>query len=134
MANQLPEVRPTIRAHKRQVAWQILAPFLVMAVLIIAGAVLVTTGGAARASTWADVSAIWLLIPALLVAFVFLAVLITIIYGMGKMLQIIPHYTGKAQGIFSRISSGTRRVADGTAKPFFWFKEAGAVVKSIFRR
>ena len=134
MANQLPEVRPTIRDHKRQVAWQILAPFLVMAVLIIAGAVLVTTGGAARASTWADVSVIWLLIPALLVAFVFLAVLVTILYGMGKMLQIIPHYTGKAQGIFSRISSGTRRVADGTTKPFFWFKEAGAVVKSIFRR
>jgi hypothetical protein len=96
--------------------------------------VLVTTGGADRASTWADVSVIWLLFPALLVAFVFLAVLFTIIYGMGKMLQIIPHYTGKAQGIFSRISSGTRRVADGTTKPFFWFKEAGAVVKSIFRR
>jgi hypothetical protein len=134
MANQLPEDRPTIRAHKRQVAWQILVPFLVMTGLITAGAVLVTTGGAARISTWADVSVIWLLIPAFLIAFVFLAVLVTIVYGMAKMLQIIPRYTWKAQGIFSRISNGTRLVADGTTKPFFWFKEAGAVVKSIFRR
>ncbi len=134
MANQLSEDRPTLHSHKRQFAWQILVPFLVMAGLIIAGAVLITSGGAARASIWADVSVIWLLIPALFIALAFLAILITVIYGMGKVLQIIPHYSGKAQGIFHRISSGTRRAADGATKPFFWFKEAGAVVKSIFRR
>ena len=133
MANQLPDDHPTIRAHKRQFAWQILAPVIVIAGLVIAGAVLVTTDGRARTGVWADVSLIWLLIPALLFAFVFLAVIITVIYGMGKILQIIPRYSWKAQGLFSRVSSGTRRVADGTTKPFFWFKEAGAVIKSIFR-
>jgi predicted membrane protein len=133
MANQLPDDHPTIRAHKRQFAWQILAPVIVIAGLVIAGAVLVTTGGRARTGVWADVSLIWLLIPALLLAFVFLAVIITVIYGMGKILQIIPRYSWKAQGFFNRVSSGTRRVADGTTKPFFWFKEAGAVIKSIFR-
>lgn len=133
MANQLPDDHPTIRAHKRQFAWQILAPVIVIAGLVIAGAVLVTTGGRARTGVWADVSLIWLLIPALLFAFVFLAVIITVIYGMGKILQIIPRYSWKAQGFFNRVSSGTRRVADGTTKPFFWFKEAGAVIKSIFR-
>jgi hypothetical protein len=134
MANQLPEDRPTIRAHNRQVAWQILVPVLVMTVIIIAGAVLVTTGGRARSSVWADISVIWLLIPVLSVALGLLVVLITIIYGMGKMLQIIPRYTWKAQGIFNRVSRGTRRVADGTTKPFFWLKEAWAVIKSIFLR
>jgi hypothetical protein len=134
MANQLPDDRPTVRAHKRQFAWQILIPFLVMAGLIIAGAVLVTTGGISRSSVWADVSVIWLLIPALLFAFGFLVAIITIIYGMSKILQIIPHYSGKAQDIFSRVSSGTRRVADGTTMPFFWFKEAWAGIKSIIRR
>jgi uncharacterized membrane protein YhdT len=134
MSNQLPEIRPTVRAHKRQFAWQILVPFLVMAGLIIAGALLVVTDGSARASVWADVSVIWLLVPALLLALAFLAVIITIIYGMTKILQIIPRYTWKAQVIFSRVSSGTRKVADGTTKPFFWYKQAGAIIKSIFRR
>jgi hypothetical protein len=77
---------------------------------------------------------IWLLVPALLLALAFLAVIITIIYGMTKILQIIPRYTWKAQVIFSRVSSGTRKVADGTTKPFFWYKQAGAIIKSIFRR
>ena len=73
------------------------------------------------------------MIPALLFALAFLAIIITIIYGMVKILQIIPHYTGKAQDIFSRVSTGTRKVADGTTKPFVWFQQAGAVIKSIFR-
>ncbi len=133
MVNQPPVDRPTVRAHKRQFAWQILVPFLVMAGLIIAGAVLVVTGGAPRTGVWADVSLIWLLTPALFFALAFLAIMITIIYGMAKLLQIMPRYTGKAQDIFARLSAGTRKVADGTTKPFVWFRQAGAVIKSIFR-
>jgi len=133
MVNQAPVDRPTVRAHKRQFAWQILVPFLMMAGLIIAGAVLVVTGGAPRTGVWADVSLIWLLAPALFFALAFLAIAITIIYGMAKLLQVLPHYTGKAQGIFARLSAGTRKVADGATKPFVWFRQAGAVIKSIFR-
>ncbi len=132
MANEPPVDRPTIRAHKRQFAWQILVPFLVMAGLIIAGAVLVVTGGAPRTGVWADISVIWLLAPALFFALAFLAIVITTIYGMAKLMQVMPHYTGKAQGIFALLSTGTRKVADGAAKPFVWFQQAGAVIKSIF--
>ena len=133
MVNQPPVDRPTVRAHKRQFAWQILVPFLVMAGLIIAGAVLVVTDGAPRTGVWADVSLIWLLAPALFFALAFLVIMITIIYGMAKLLQIMPRYTGKAQDIFARLSARTRKVADGTTKPFVWFRQAGAVIKSIFR-
>jgi len=133
MANQRPVDRPTIRVHKRQFAWQILAPFLVMAGLIIAGAVLVVTGGAPRTGVWADISLIWLLAPALFFALAFLVIVITTIYGMAKLLQVIPHYTGKAQGVFALLSAGTRKVADGAAKPIVWFQQAGAAIKSIFK-
>lgn len=133
MIKKPPVDRPTISAHMRQFAWQILVPFLVMAGLIIAGAVLVVTGGAPRTGIWADVSLIWLLAPALFFALAFLVIMITIIYGMAKLLQVIPHYTVKAQGIFARISARTRKVADGTTKPFVWYQQAGAVIKSIFR-
>jgi hypothetical protein len=104
-----------------------------MAGLIIAGAVLIATGGAARNSVWADVSVIWLLIPALIIALTIMTLVVTTIYGMAKLLQILPHYTGKAQGIFSQVSSGTRKLGDGAARPFVWFHQAGAVIKYIFR-
>jgi uncharacterized membrane protein YhdT len=134
MSTQPPDDRPSIQTHKRQVSWQILVPFIVMAGLIIAGAGLVVTGGAARTGVWADVSIIWLLVPVLFIAFAILATLITIIYGMFKMLNLIPRYTGKTQTFFTRLSAGTRKVADGTTKPIFWFGQAGSVIKSIFRR
>lgn len=133
MVNQPPVERPAVRSHKRQFAWQILVPFLVMTGLIIPGAVLVVAGGAPRTGVWADVSLIWLLAPALFIALMFLVIMITVIYGMAKLLQVLPHYTRKAQGIFTLISTGTRKTADGTAKPFIWFGQAGAVIKSIFR-
>jgi hypothetical protein len=125
--------RPTVRTHKRQFTWQILVPFLVMAGIVIAGAVLVVTGAAPQTGVWADISVIWLLVPALIFALVFLVIMITIIYGMAKLLQVLPHYTGKAQSIFNQVSAGTQKLADGTTKPFFWFRQAGAVIKSIFR-
>ena len=131
MVNQSSVDRPTVRIHIRQFAWQILVPFLVMAGLIIAGAVLVVSGGTPRTGVWADISVIWLLIPALFFALMFLIVMITVVYGMAKLLQVIPHYTGKAQGIFALLSTGTRKVSDGTTKPFIWFRQAGAVIKSI---
>jgi len=131
MMNQPPVDRPTVRAHKRQFAWQILVPFLVMAGLIVAGAVLVVSGGAPETGTWTDISVIWLFAPALIFALAFLMVLITIIYGMAKLLQILPHYTGKVQGILAQLSAGTRKVANGTTKPFIWFRQAGAVIKSL---
>ncbi len=133
MENQPPVDRPTVRAHKRQFTWQILAPFLLMAGLVIAGAMLVVTGGEPRTRVWADVSLIWLLAPALVSALAFLAILITTIYGMFKLLQALPHYTGKAQGIFALLSAGTRKVADGATKPIVWFRQAGVVIKSIFK-
>ncbi len=134
MNNPSPGDRPTIYKHKRQFAWQILVPFLVMTGLIITGAILIVTGGANQNRVWADVSLVWLLIPALIIALIFLVLIVTIIYGMVKLLQILPRYTGKTQDIFTRISAGTRKVANGSTKPFFWIKQAGAVAKSIFRR
>jgi len=134
MINPPPVDRPTVRDHKRQFAWQILVPFLVMAGLIIAGAVLVVGGGASRTSVWADVSVIWLIIPALFFAMAILVIVITIIYGMAKLLQVIPPYTGKAQNIFAQLSAGTRKFADLSAKPFVWLQQAGAVIKSLIEK
>jgi hypothetical protein len=124
---------PSIALHKRQFTWQILVPFLVMAALIIAGAVLVATGGAAGTRTWADVSIIWLIAPLLIFAVLMLVVLSLLIYGLVRLIKVMPRLTGKAQFYTAATASVTHKVADGATKPVIWVQQAGAVIKSIFK-
>jgi len=120
------------RTHKRQLAWQILVPFFTVTALIIVVAVLVAAGVTAN-RTWADVSTIWLIAPILVFALFFVAVLGFLIYGLARLLQVTPRYTGKAQDFFALLSRWARIIADGATKPFVWFQQAGAMLKSIFK-
>jgi hypothetical protein len=128
-----PVVSPSIRAHKRQLAWQIIVPFLVVLALILAVAVLITTRTGSASRTWADISTIWLIVPMLALALLIFILLGFLIYGVAKLLQVTPRYTGKTRDFFSLLSGRTRSMADGTAKPIIWFRQAGAILKSIFR-
>ncbi len=128
-----PVESPSTRAHRRQLAWQIIVPFLVVLALILAVAVLVTTHTGSASRTWADVSTIWLILPMLVFALFFVIVLGFLIYGMARLLQVTPRFTGKTRDFFSLLSGKTRSIADGTTKPFFWVHQAGAILKSIFR-
>jgi predicted PurR-regulated permease PerM len=133
MEDQRPIESPTIRAHKRQFAWQILVPFLVAAAVIIAAAVLVVTGTDSMARTWADVSIIWLIAPMLIVALLFVIVLGFLIYGIARLMQVTPIYTGKAQDFFAMFSGWLHTAADAVTKPLVWIHQAGAILKSIFK-
>ena len=128
-----PIESPTVHAHKRQLVWQILVPFLVVTVLMLAVAVLVATGASSTNRTWADVSTIWLIAPLLIVALFFAVLLGFLIYGFARLLQVTPRYTGKAQDFFALLSAWARIIADGATKPFVWFQQAGAILKSIFK-
>ena len=123
---------PSASAHKRQLVWQILVPFSVVMIVILVAGVLVAIGATAT-RTWADVSTIWLIAPMLVFALLIVVVLGFLIFGFAKLLQVTPRYTGKAQDFFAMLSAWARVIADGAAKPFVWFQQAGAVLKSIFK-
>ena len=125
---------PTKRAHRRQFAWQILVPVLVLTALFLAVAVLVASGTGSGSRTWADVSMIWLIAPMLIFALVSIIVLGFLIYAISKLHQITPLYTSKIQGFFGLLSGKTHSFADRTARPFIWFHQAGAIIKSILGR
>ena len=133
MSAPQPIETPSVRAHQRQLAWQILVPFFTVTALIFVVAVLVATGVTAT-RTWADVSTIWLIAPILVFALFFAAVLGFLIYGLARLLQVTPRYTGKAQYFFVLISRWARIIADGATKPFVWFQQTGAILKSIFNK
>ncbi len=71
--------------------------------------------------------------PMLVVALVMVTALSFLIYGFAKLLKVTPRFTGKTRDFFSLLSGKTRSIADGTAKPFFWVHQTGAILKSIFR-
>jgi hypothetical protein len=133
MKNQPPVEAESRRSHRRQLVWQIMIPFLVMAGLIIASAVLIVRGGGSRVGVWADISLIWIIIPVLLISLVLVFVTGLAIYGMAKLLQIIPRYTSRAQYYSDRISRAAGKAVDGAIRPLVWIKQAGAVINSLFK-
>jgi hypothetical protein len=124
---------PTLRLHKQQVVWQIIVPFTLVTLILLAAGVWLVWCETARARVWADVSIIWLLVPMLFLTLVALALSILLIVGMAKLLQVTPRFTARAQQVAGQVADGTRQAADGAAKPFIWVEQAGAVIKSIFK-
>jgi uncharacterized membrane protein YjgN (DUF898 family) len=128
-----PVDSPSVRNHKSQLAWQILVPILLVAALVIAAAVLVVKSTGSASSTWADISTIWLIAPMLVFALVFVILLGFLIYGIARLLQVTPRYTGKVQNLFFQISGRTRGISNAATQPVVWVHQAGAILKSIFR-
>ncbi|MBT3190611.1 MAG: hypothetical protein HN736_18115 [Anaerolineae bacterium] len=120
------------QAHKQDFVWQILAPILVALILVISASVAVAISPAASASLWADISTIWIIIPLLVFAFIFLVILSAVIYGMTKLLDITPIYTQKLTALIYLAKEKIEHAADTSAKPIFFFEELSASIKSIF--
>lgn len=92
--------RESMVKHRQQVMRQIYLPMIGISLLIIALMVLATYatfGWGGDVERWAAVSTIWLVIPNMLGALIFLALLFASIYGMRKLLLRTPRYTGIAQ-------------------------------------
>lgn len=134
MAKETPVRSPSLRAHRRQVFWQILVPFLAMTGLIVAGAVLVVSGAAASTRVWADVSLIWILAPMLVLALLLAVLLGSAIYGLAKLAQVMPRYTSRLQDLVAGAAGVVRRTADGITKPLFWLKKAGASAQALLKK
>ncbi len=137
MKENLPmlEETPSIKAHKRQAFWQITFPLIVTVLLILAVAVLTgisAFGEESGAGTWAAIATIWLVVPVMLIAFVFLVVLAALIYGLARLLKIIPPYSGKAQYHVNRLAGKIHTVADAAVKPIIAGGGLAASLRALF--
>ena len=134
MSVQTPNDSPTFRRHRRQLAWQILVPVLLMAVLGIAAGLLVVRAGAGRDRLFADTALIWLIAPLLLAGLLFAALLGFMIYGLARLLQVTPGFTGRLQDVSARAAGVTKKAADAAASPILRVNEAVAVVRHFIAR
>jgi hypothetical protein len=55
------------------------------------------------------------------------------IYALIRLTRATPRYTSRAQQVAGLVAAGTRKAADGVMKPFVWARQAGAVIKTLFK-
>jgi amino acid transporter len=93
----LPERNPeTYAQHKKEVFWQIMFPMLIGIIILFAMFAFIFVSvrtGASDLSRYADVSLIWLIIPSLIIALIFLVFIAAIIYLFTVVLRILPRYS-----------------------------------------
>ncbi|HEX9388773.1 MAG TPA: hypothetical protein VF918_20775 [Anaerolineales bacterium] len=130
-------VHESYKRHRNQLTGQIILPVVFAALVCIASIVLVNiatfrdNGDVAR---WAAVSTIWIVIPIMITSLIFLAVLVGLVYLLGKLLHITPTYTGKAQDFVHKLAIRIRLVADKLVKPVIFLDSVGASLNRLLGR
>ncbi|MBU4225589.1 MAG: hypothetical protein KKC71_07190 [Chloroflexi bacterium] len=133
MPNLPPFESPTLRVHKRQRFWQILAPMMLVILLALVAGGFTLAAEAGQTRPGADVAVIWLVAPLMLFALLCMVVLGGMIYVIARLTQITPRYTLQAQNFVLRLTAGVKRGADMAVKPVVWLEQARAVLKSLFK-
>ena len=136
MNKPVPPAKKTssYRAYKRDLLWQIIVPMIVIALLFVAASVVTAMGEGGTLSQGADVSTIWLIIPLIIFAIINILILAGLVYGLAKLLDIIPTYTQKLQGYIRLIGEKIEAIADSAAKPIFTIQGFSASLRRIFRQ
>lgn len=131
----LPVRNPlTHRAHRRQVLWQILLPLAIGVIAMLVFTVLAATAQAGKASLWADISIIFLIIPLMAVCLLFLALTAGLIYLFMRLSGLIPSYARQAQDFILRLGQRVRRGADASSEPLLRYHSFVAALRALRRR
>ena len=129
----VPERNPITHArHRREVFWQIILPMLIGILLVVglvAGIIITGPTSTAELSRWADVSMIWLILPSLFVAFVFLVILIAFTYLISVVLKMTPRYARIVQLYFEIGKYKVSHFSNQVTAPFVKSRSIWAVVR-----
>jgi ABC-type dipeptide/oligopeptide/nickel transport system permease component len=121
----------TQRAHGRQTMWQIVLPLVIGAFAAIALGVLAGLAGADQTSRWADISLIFMIVPALLATLLFVVLFAGLNYGLFRVLKAIPPLARRVQDVFGQVEQRIRTGADMAAEPFLRIQSLLAAARSL---
>lgn len=133
----LPRNPITHQRHRREVFWQITFPVMLVCVVLLILAVLTVGLSTERASKWADISLIWMIIPALLFSLLTMILLAAGVYLTLRLIHILPFYFYKGHNWFLLVNLRMSSLGDRLAEPFLrvraWKAGAGALSRQIRR-
>jgi len=125
----------SFQQHRREMWRQILLPVIFAGLAILAVVVLIVIatfrqgGDVAR---WSAISTIWIVIPVIVVSLIFLIIFLALIYGMARLLKLIPPYSGEAQRFVWRAQGYVQRGADAVTRPILGLDGIISSFKKMF--
>jgi len=123
--------------HRKQVMQKIILP-VVLSALVLVGIVvwvsIATFSLGGDVGRWAAISTIWVIIPMLMGGLVVFAILGGLIYGMSRLLNALPYYTGIAQDYIFIARGYIIRAADMAVKPILAVNGWLETMKTFFER
>jgi sterol desaturase/sphingolipid hydroxylase (fatty acid hydroxylase superfamily) len=133
----LPRNPITHQRHRREVFWQITFPILLVSLALLLLAVMAAGLSSEKASTWADISLIWMIIPALIFTLLTMIILAALVYLTIRLLHILPFYFFKGHNWFLLVNLRIGHIGDNLAEPFVrlraWKAGAGALGRQVRR-
>ena len=127
----------SLARHQRQAVWQIWVPLGFGAAVILGLAVLAAISasqGSPELVRWSNVSLIFLIIPVVMSALIFVLLFAGMIYLMARLLHFLPPYTQLGQAYAHYISVLVRVWSDRAASPFLAIGSAWAGFQTLRRR
>jgi len=125
----------TWKKHRRDVALQIWLPLGIGLFVTTSCAILVAIGSLINlnVSQLADASLIWLIAPMIIATFILFIIIAGIVYGMARLLKVLPFYTRRLQDFFLLAKERIAIIMDRMVEPILTYKSRRAYWGS-FRR
>jgi hypothetical protein len=127
------EKHPLDDLFRKNVWLQIYLPILlgVIALVVLVASIWASQQG--RASVWADVSLVMLIIPTFIIGLILLAILGALAYGIAYLIGVLPDPFRRLQEIMNRVSASFEKGSNIAAKPFIFPGAVGAAIRAIFK-
>ena len=135
---RLVEINPQTRAaHRREMFRQVILPLTIVIAIVLALVVAVilvafaTRGNPEPISRWADVSLIWLLMPATIIAIILLLVNVGLVFAVMQLLRVLPLYSHALHLFVIRGQLKLTAISDKLAEPFIKVHSFNASLKAL---
>jgi FlaA1/EpsC-like NDP-sugar epimerase len=120
--------------HRRETFWQITFPLLIGVLLIIAamaGIIISASQPTSEVSRWADVSLIWIILPAMVFTLILLALLVGLVIGVTILHRRLPRYFSMALFYMQVAREKMRQISDKLAEPVIKTNSIWAAIRRI---
>jgi hypothetical protein len=124
----------THKVHRREVFWQILFPLIIGAIVCLALAILVGLGSNPTVYRWGDISIIWLVLLTILPSILVLAVLVALVYGLVRLLHVLPGFAYRVQKLLWVFQARVQRITDGAVEPVMKIHSFRAMLGTLRRK
>ena len=125
----------THQRHRREVLWQITVPVGIFALALLALAILVVVqASAGQASVWADISLMWMIIPAFIITLILFVFLAACVYLVVLMIGVLPYYFLRAHEWLILVGGRMEDIQDRLIEPFLRIRSALALLQELDRQ